>query len=313
MYKTQYEVSESIVASFTDGPGNPTDWIGIYTNPGNAPSGCSSNGASTIWLYVNGKQNAGVGISDGSVTFSDSSIGSDSNWPLAEGDYVAYFLENDGYCQLGNSVEFSVAAPIYRPGLASSPSPGNGAVDVDMDADLSFVPGEYSASHDIYFGTSAYLDSEDFAGNQAGTTFDPGILREDTLYYWRVDEVNTADTTRGDVWSFTTQGPIVGDGYNVSKNDDFSTDDSVFSLSDTMYIQIWSDRVDHTNMKKAERELKIGGQRFKANLANNGDGTFAGSIDLSQLPTGTGTLKLKLEDKNRNKYEVKDLPITVSD
>ena len=28
--KTSYESTEDIVASWTDGPGNPADWIGIY-------------------------------------------------------------------------------------------------------------------------------------------------------------------------------------------------------------------------------------------------------------------------------------------
>ncbi|MBI4581384.1 MAG: hypothetical protein HY718_16905 [Planctomycetes bacterium] len=27
-------------------------------------------------------------------------------------------------------------------------------------------------------------------------------------YYWRIDEVNTAGTTTGDVWSFVTRGPL---------------------------------------------------------------------------------------------------------
>jgi len=104
-----------------------------------------------------------------------------------------------------------------------------------------------------------------------------------------------------------------GQDYCVSINSDYSTcNDSSFNATNTIYMKIWSDNVDHTNMKKAEREFKIGGQRFKANLTNNGEGCFTASIDLSEVPTGTGTLKLKLEDENRKKYEVKDLPITVT-
>jgi hypothetical protein len=54
-----------------------------------------------------------------------------------------------------------------------------------------------------------------FQRNQTGTTFDPedensaveGELVGSTQYFWRVDEVGAGGTTKGDVWSFTTQPP----------------------------------------------------------------------------------------------------------
>jgi hypothetical protein len=108
--KSSYAEGEAITAMFSGGPGNPSDWIGIYSDPGNAPSGCNSNGASTIWLYTNDTQTAGGSVSAGSVTFSNDNpyIAADTDWPLPGGNYVAYLLENDGYCQLGNPVQFSV-------------------------------------------------------------------------------------------------------------------------------------------------------------------------------------------------------------
>ena len=98
------------MASFSGGPGNTDDWIGIYSNPGNGPTSCSSNGASTIWLYTNNTQSAGGNTSTGSVTFSSANpgISADSDWPLPAGNYIAYFLEADGYCQLGNAATFSI-------------------------------------------------------------------------------------------------------------------------------------------------------------------------------------------------------------
>ena len=110
LYKTTYAQDEPVVATFSGGPGNPTDWVGIYSDPGNAPTDCSSNGASTIWLYTNDSQSAGGSLTAGSVTFSSANpaINADPDWPLAGGDYVAYFLESDGYCQLGNPVTFQV-------------------------------------------------------------------------------------------------------------------------------------------------------------------------------------------------------------
>ena len=45
-----------------------------------------------------------------------------------------------------------------------------------------------------------------FKGNQDANTFDPGTLAEGTIYYWRIDEVNSLDTVKGDLWKFTTTG-----------------------------------------------------------------------------------------------------------
>lgn len=87
------------------------------------------------------------------------------------------------------------------PTAAAEPVPTDGALDVDVNADLSWTAGLYAASHDVYFGASP---TPGFQGNQAGVVFDPGTLLEGTTYYWSVTEVNNTGTTAGPVWSFTT-------------------------------------------------------------------------------------------------------------
>ena len=91
------------------------------------------------------------------------------------------------------------------PGQASSPSPTNSATDISISADLSWTAGSGATSHDVYFGTDSTPDSGEFQSNQAGTTFDPGTMANDTTYYWRIDEVNAQGTTTGNVWNFTTE------------------------------------------------------------------------------------------------------------
>jgi hypothetical protein len=97
---------------------------------------------------------------------------------------------------------------------ASRPDPANGALNVDPDAVLSWVPGEGAISHDVYFGTD-YTDindadttSAEFMDNIDVNSFDPYGLEEATMYYWRIDEVNGPNTVKGDVWSFTTRPPL---------------------------------------------------------------------------------------------------------
>jgi len=92
------------------------------------------------------------------------------------------------------------------PGQATNPSPADSATDVSVDADLSWTAGTDSTSSDVYFGTTS---PGTFQGNQTATTFDPGTMANDTTYYWRIDEINTAGTTTGNVWNFTTEAAPV--------------------------------------------------------------------------------------------------------
>jgi len=99
---------------------------------------------------------------------------------------------------IGMVWRFTTVAP---PGKAISPSPANGATDVGVTTDLSWTAGSGATSHIVYFGTTS---PGTLQGEQGGTTFDTGTMSTNTTYYWRIDEKNTAGTTTGDVWSFTT-------------------------------------------------------------------------------------------------------------
>ncbi len=105
-------------------------------------------------------------------------------------------------------------------GLAVDPSPADKkATDVPRDAVLTWKPGQYAKTHDVYFGT-AFDDvnnasrTDPLAGSlasqgQDANSFDPtGLMAYGQTYYWRVDEVNAApDSTiyKGDVWRFTVE------------------------------------------------------------------------------------------------------------
>jgi len=101
---------------------------------------------------------------------------------------------------------------------AVEPSPEDGAVDVPRDVVLSWEPGPYADTHNVYFGT-VFDDVNDadttntldvlVSEGQTATTYDPeGLLEFGQTYYWRIDEVNAPpDSTifKGDVWSFTVE------------------------------------------------------------------------------------------------------------
>jgi len=97
--KKAYEIGEAIEATFSNGPGNSTDWVGIY-RPGEVPG--NGTDYSTLWLYVNGSQTAGDALDNGWVTFDPGLTEAGSWW--------AGFFANDGYALL-DSLSFTLVDP----------------------------------------------------------------------------------------------------------------------------------------------------------------------------------------------------------
>jgi len=101
------------------------------------------------------------------------------------------------------------------PATAYCPQPWDGLQGVSVDADLAWTAGVDAASNDVYFGADkaavAAGQPETFMGNQVKMTYDPGALTENTTYYWRIDQHDSAGTVHpGELWSFTTFGPGLG-------------------------------------------------------------------------------------------------------
>ena len=95
------------------------------------------------------------------------------------------------------------------PKTAYFPDPADGAESVDEDVELSWTPGYGSKLHTVYFGeTFEEVDNATGGQAQGSATFTPGTLKMAKTYYWRVDEFDIAETHKGDVWSFTTEGAV---------------------------------------------------------------------------------------------------------
>jgi len=115
---------------------------------------------------------------------------------------------------------------------ALGPSPADGALYSGTWTTISWRPGDFAVSHDVYIG-----ENFDDVNNGTGDTFQgnqdleyfivgfpgypyPDGLVPSTTYYWRIDEVNEADPNspwKGNVWSFsippkTAYSPIPADG-----------------------------------------------------------------------------------------------------
>ncbi len=97
--KVSYVEGEEIIASYSGGPGNASDWIAIYSQ-GNIPDGSP---AASAWYYTNGTQTAGGSSTAGDVTFTNSG--------LVAGNYSVWFLANDGYTAIAGPTNFTITEP----------------------------------------------------------------------------------------------------------------------------------------------------------------------------------------------------------
>jgi len=96
------------------------------------------------------------------------------------------------------------------PKTAYEPDPADGAEFVDeTNVTLSWTSGYGAKLHTVYFGDDYDTVNNAVGGSMQGTTsFKPGALEQEKVYYWRVDEFDAVQTYKGNIWCFTTPGAI---------------------------------------------------------------------------------------------------------
>jgi hypothetical protein len=181
---------------------------------------------------------------------------------------------------------------------AWKPSPSNTAV-VERTATgpvLSWSPGEYVATHDVYLGTDkdavAKADRTTagvYKGSQTKTSFDPGVLDLGRTYYWRVDEVNDnavghpGSPWKGEVWAFT-----VAEYLAVDDMESYGTADTPGSPSPvgSRIWYTWKDGEGWTNPSK---------------VAGNGSGSVV-DPNRTLIHGGTQSLKIFYDNSGTNLF-----------
>jgi len=93
--------------------------------------------------------------------------------------------------------------------IAYNPDPADGAEFVDPVSILTWTPGFDAKLHMIYFGDN-FHDVNNASGGfpQGPITYNPDLLKPGKTYYWRVDEFDSVNTHKGNVWSFTVKGAV---------------------------------------------------------------------------------------------------------
>jgi len=113
-------------------------------------------------------------------------------------------IEADGTIHKGDIWSFMVP-----PRTAYDPNPADGAESVDPNVELKWTAGYGAKLHTVYFGDNFDDVNNATGGSPIGaTSYIPGPLELEKVYYWRVDEYDALDTYKGEVWSFTTPGAV---------------------------------------------------------------------------------------------------------
>ncbi|MHC4143632.1 MAG: LamG-like jellyroll fold domain-containing protein [Planctomycetota bacterium] len=99
-------------------------------------------------------------------------------------------------------------------------SPESGATDVSVDVTLSWRAGRETAEHNVYLSTDeqAVIDGTAPVTVVTEAGFSPSSLELASTYYWRIDEVNDAETPaiwQGDTTTFSTQQYVVVEDFEA--------------------------------------------------------------------------------------------------
>ncbi|MEA3280633.1 MAG: LamG domain-containing protein, partial [Thermodesulfobacteriota bacterium] len=227
---------------------NDTGWTGITadTTSGEWHHVVATFDGDTMQLYYDGvltgnTSGAGVLLDESRpfVIGARSDNGSAGGFYSGSIDEVGYFNAILSLEDIEAIMNDGLAGITGGQPLARRPDPKDAALLEQTWGTLSWSPGDFAVSHDVYLGEN-FDDVNNSAadtliGNQASTTLIVGFagfpfpdgLVPGTTYYWRIDEVNDADPNspwQGDVWSFsipakTSYNPIPGDGAKFIETD----------------------------------------------------------------------------------------------
>lgn len=186
------------------------------------------------------------------------------------------------------------------PVQASEPGPASGSTDMAVDnVALTWRSGREAAEHRLYLSDDeqAVLDETispvSVPAGSSYTSYDTSSLDLNKTYYWKVNEVNEAETPavwQGDVWNFTTQESLVVDdfeSYNDLNPDDPESNRIFLTWMDGFEDPANGSQVGHETFPFAETTIVHGGsQSMPFYYDNSTAGLSEATADAANLATG---------------------------
>jgi len=180
------------------------------------------------------------------------------------------------------------------PVFAREPSPDSGATDVGVDVTLTWRAGRKAAMHDVYMGTDeqAVIDGNTPIDTVAGTSYGSALDLAST-YFWRIDEVNDAETPTtwpGDIWNLSTQEYLVVDDFE--SYNDLNPDDPESNRIFLTWIggddePANGSQVGHDNFPFAEQAIVHDGGQSMPLFYDNSSAIYSeATVNIANLPIG---------------------------
>jgi hypothetical protein len=277
-----------------------------------------------VRLYINGQQlisRWATGENPGNEPFEDNA---DINLNAGLALVVMEFFDTGQAAKAilkweypGQAQEVIPRDQYYLPRRSVNPAPPDNAEDVSSNPILGWTPGLYAVTHDLYFGTNevnvttasrgskkGVLIRQDIVSNSDGTSYDlandvnVGILKFNTAYYWRIDDVNMNTPPNfwsSRIWKFTTDG-----SHDVETFERYQSPD----INEVWKKTVGSGATINTSSKTVFKQIHTGNQAMALSY-NNAPSPYYSEV---YAKTGGGSYKLRF-GKNWRLQDTKALSL----
>ena len=173
-----------------------------------------------------------------STSYDSDGIISNYTWDFGDGNKsytqktTHQYTDNDSYLITLNvtdnngatdTIQKTILVSPNEPPTLTNPSPTNGSTNVQLSANLSWTGGDPNydtVTYDVYFGTTSSPNK--VTSNQSGTTYNPGTMKFNTTYYWKIVAWDSHGTKTTRTWHFTTRtnDPPIANPNSYTTNED---------------------------------------------------------------------------------------------
>jgi hypothetical protein len=200
------------------------------------------------------------------------------NTTVPFGDVLAKYVKITANSNWGDVTQYGLSEVrfLYIPVQARYPNPRDGATNVGPDVVLGFRAGRKAATHKLYLSTNEQAVTEgtfspvSIPVTRSEANYDVGTLELGRTYYWKVNEVNEAETPttwQGDLWSFATPEYFVVE--DVEDYNDYPPHRAFDTWSDGFYVSTNGSQVGYDSAPYMESDIVHGGSQSMPFLYDN--------------------------------------------